>query len=503
MQKSTTTTEQFCLGLLGLPLCRSKAIANFVIGLLSEHGAQHPVDAFLSPFCQYTHSNLGKIVEGMSADEAGWELAAAAIRSFSIPFGPPLRQYQALAYCSFALDVTKVCKPHSPSLEARHFVPKANEAIAGNKAISIGYRLSMLHWQGGAGWPLPWRSSMPGVEENLVAVGVKDVQLALGDLSGTLNDCLCVANADCSYGQAAFLAPLYPSGNLVCIARFRSGMRVWLPSAGGSPTGGARRIYGEKYYLRDSTVLKVFNQKPSKRHPQGLCSPVEQRSIMELGVSEEVEFCAALKNGRRVTYRIKRWCDVMIRSKNGHNMKDKPFDILRIEVRDETSGQLVFDRPLFVAASGQRRSECSNLFVQQSYRERYDVEPFYNFLKHKLLLQHYQTPERQHLLNYLLLAHIATWALWCAHDECSLVCKPWQKYLPKNQEAAAKDAPKLSIAQARQSIKPLFSTFDLTAFRPGNYKKGKGRVKGTKLEPRIRHPVLRKAKKEKKYVKRE
>jgi hypothetical protein len=494
MQKSITTTEQFCLGLLELPLCRTKAIANFILGLLSECSAQHPVDAFLSPFCQYTHSNLGKIVEDMSADEAGWELAAAAIRSFSIPFGPPLRQHQSLTYCSLTLDVTKICKPHSPSLEARHFVPKANEAITGNKAIDIGYRLSMLHWEGEPGWPLPWRSSMPG----------------LGDLSGTLNGCLCVVNADCSYGQAAFLAPLYPPENVVCIARFRTGMRVWLPSADDAPTGGARRIYGEKYYLRDSTVLKVFNQKPSKRHPQGLCSSVEQRSITELGLSEEVVLCTVLKNGRKVIYRIKRWCDVMIRSKNGHNMKDKPFDILRIEVRDETSGQLVFERPLFVAVSGQRRSECSNQFIQQSYRERYDVEPFYNFLKHKLLLQHFQTPERQHLLNYLLLAQVATWVLWCAHGECSLVCRPWQKYLPKNKEAVEQslprnigDTPKLSIAQTRQSIKTVFSTFDLTAFKPGNYKKGKGRVKGSKLEPRTRHPVLRKAKKEKKYVKRE
>ena len=166
----------------------------------------------------------------------------------------------------------------------------------------------MLHWQGGkAGWPLPWRCHVPGVEGNSIAQGVKGTQLALGELSGTLGNHLCVLEADCSYGQAAFLAPLYWQENLVCITRFRAGMRVWLPAADGEPTGGAKRIYGEKYYLREHTVLKTFRRKPSARHPDGLCSLVGQRAITELGSCEEIIVAAALKNGRKVIYHIKRW----------------------------------------------------------------------------------------------------------------------------------------------------------------------------------------------------
>ena len=41
----------------------------------------------------------------------------------------------------------------------------------------------------------------------------------------------------------------------------------------------------------------------------------------------------------------------------GAAMKDKPFDVLRVQVLDTDSQRPVFDRPLFLAVSGRRKSE--------------------------------------------------------------------------------------------------------------------------------------------------
>ena len=67
-------------------------------------------------------------------------------------------------------------------------------------------------------------------------------------------------------------------------------------------------------------------------------------------------------------------------------MKDKPLDVLRVQVLDAKSRQPIFDRPMFLAISGKRKSQVDNAQAQEQYRERYDVEPFYRFAKNKLLM---------------------------------------------------------------------------------------------------------------------
>lgn len=497
MEKSIT--EQFCKDILHLNLPRRRALANMVMGLCSAPDATSVVSVSESRHFHYTHSNIGKVVEDLSGGSAGLSGATTEIQSLLFRHVPPPRLSGSLSYYVLQTDVTKVVKPHSNTLEGRQYVPIANQKVPGNKAIDIGCRISVTHLHAGPGWPLPLEATLLGVEDDAIEVAVAQAKSLLADERLPLSGHLCVQEADSSYGQAAFLSPLHALGNLVCIVRMRAGMRVWLAAEQGG-SGGAPRIYGEKYYLNERTRSKSYSQSPSPKHPNGIDTMVEQRSIMDLAPDDEQERELTLSNGRRVRLGLRRWNNVMIRSKKGHNMKDKPFDLVRAQMHDLDTAEPIFDRPLFIGVSGQRKAETTTPFIQERYRERYDVEPYYHFLKFKLLLQGFQTAIRGHLQNYLLVTGMATWLLFLSRNEATIQYKPWQKQLPKNKEAEAKEKPSLSIAQARMAAANLFDTFDPTPFLPPYYKKGKGRLKGTKLVKRPAQPVLKKTKKPPKTV---
>lgn len=177
-------------------------------------------------------------------------------------------------------------------------------------------------------------------------------------------------------------------------------------------------------------------------------------------------------------------------------MKDKPLDVLRIRVLDIESRREVFERPLFLAVSGKRKSQVDSSLAQEQYRERYDVEPFYRFAKNQLLMDKLQTPNTQHLGSWLRIVQITSWLLFTARQEIGQICCPvWQKYLPKNKAVQTQPQQPLTIAQTQRAINLLFSTFDPKAFMPIKCKKGKGRLKGQTFPQRARFNVVKKTKK--------
>ena len=60
---------------------------------------------------------------------------------------------------------------------------------------------------------------------------------------------------DSAYGKAIFLAPLYDLDKLVLIVRLRPGMKVWAKAPDEEPTGGATRVYGDKFYLKNGQII--------------------------------------------------------------------------------------------------------------------------------------------------------------------------------------------------------------------------------------------------------
>lgn len=332
------------------------------------------------------------------------------------------------------------------------------------------------------------------VQDDAIEVGVMQIRSLLTDKMLPFGESLCLEKADMGYAHASFLSPLYALENLVCLVRLRPSSKVWQISAAITKSPdvdalkGAPAIYGKKWYLTDKSQDKTYTRK-------GKSYTVWQESIMDLPFSDSVEVSGTLKNGRKVILFLSRWNDLLKRTKDGHNMKDKPLDIVRVRLQDAQSGEKVFDRPLFIAVSGKRKQEVPTSLVQTQYRERSDVESVYRFAKQSMLLDKLQTPDVKHLDNWLRVWMLAVWLLFTARQQTPLTVKIWEKYLPINKTKAEQNNPVLTMPQVRKGISTLFATFDVLPFLPRKYKKGKGRKIGDFQTKRIRFPVSKKVKK--------
>ncbi len=291
---------------------------------------------------------------------------------------------------------------------------------------------------------------------------------------------LTVQSIDSGYGCAKYIEPTYQNENLVNIVRFRYGKKIWLPAASDS-----RKTFGEKYYLIDTSQTKTY-------HKKGIPYQVYQRSIFDLAHQDYLELEGKTARGRPLKMIIWRWNDVLIRSKDGHNMKDKPFDVIASRVVDADTGQLVFNRTMFTTIHGQRKNEMSTQQAFEIYRHRYDIEPSIKFCKQKLMLENYQTPDKQHFDNWLVVMMTAFWLLFTAAASAMYKPKKWQKYKPVNKQAVEQDAD-LTPCQVRQAAQDFFLTFDNTPFLPVKCKSGPGREKGTKINQRTQYKVVKKS----------
>lgn len=459
-------------------------MANFVMSLASSPSVANPVALSASPFCHYHYSNLTKVLRD-------WQVSESDFRAFIRQFVPPPRFFgEGVGYYALTHDVTKMLKAHSPCLEDRQYVPTANNVIASNRALGVGYPVSALHLGAGqAGWCPPLALARLGSRDDANTVAVKQIESLLQDKALPFGQELCLLRADSSYGKAIFLSPLYDLDKLVLIVRLRQGMKVWAKAPDGDPTGGATRIYGDKFYLVDASGHKTY-------HKKGVPYEVWQESLCEQPADERIEKEAVLANGRKVVIDIRRWNDLLVRTKAGASMKDKPLDVLRVQVLDAESRQAIFDRPLFVAVSGKRKNHVDSALAQEQYRERYDVEPYYRFAKNRLLMDKLQTPDAKHLDPWLRIVQITSWLLFTASSEIGRAdCPVWQKYLPKNKEAKRRPHRPQTIAQAQRAVHLLFCTFDPAVFLPLKCKKGKGRTLGQEFPQRTKFKIVKKFKK--------
>ena len=128
----------------------------------------------------------------------------------------------------------------------------------------------------------------------------------------------------------------------------------------------------------DASQTKIY-------HRKGKTYEVYQRSIFELAHQDYIEIEGQTSRGRNLKIMIWRWTNLLIRTKKGHNMKDKPFDLIASKVIDADSGKLVFNRTMFTTIHGQRKDEITTQQAFETYRHRYDIEPSIKFCKQKTI----------------------------------------------------------------------------------------------------------------------
>jgi hypothetical protein len=458
-------------------------MVNLVMALASCQEAKSPVELSLSPVYHYQYGSISKAIAHLAKNDQERSAIANLFQKLCLSY---MSESLFQPYLLLQTDVTPVCKAHSPTLRDRTYIAVPNNVIAGNKPLDIGYDVSFINIGDPEGsWSLPLSSRRVSVDQTASECALEQLQELLEHPDLGLSNILIINTLDSKYGNAAFLAPAHQHENMVNITRMRAGMKVWKPDHQ-TNTGGAPKIYGDKFYLIDESRTKTFPH-PKTKEP---CE-VFQRSIFDLEVDETLQLSAQTKKGRHLTVHLWRWNSIMIRSKDGNNMKDKPFDLIAVRVLDAQTQERLFSQDMFIALNGKQKTDVTTEQGYDSYRHRYDIEPYFRFAKQKLMLQELQTPDVEHFDNWLLTVSFATWLLYAASTETRFRPRKWEKYLPESKQA--KTAQQLSIAQARKSAQDLFLTFDQEPFKPKKSKKGKGRQKGDKQTPRIRYRVLKKS----------
>jgi hypothetical protein len=404
-------SEKFIQALINL--CREgKPLANLVMAIASYTQAKSIVEYSESPLYHYQYSSIGKLFSALlDSFEGNPAEFATKVQLF-------IKEYRPFVeILRFQLDTTPVFKPHSPTHEGRQSVYRPNQTIFGNKPIEIGYNLSCLNLGFFPKISIPWSMERVSVQETGIQTGVRQVQTFC---TGEKTDCLIVVTADSGYGTAEYLCPLQDCLNLVTITRFKN--RKVYEKASAAPTGGAPAVYGNAFALRKP------NQSTHYKHPKTGVLVAAQTSIFEKKPTNRTEYYTKSAQKRPFLIQITQYQDLLIRSKKGHSMKKKAFDLVIVEYWDVLTGAPLFNKPIYLAVCGTRKGELllQDVYAQH-YLHRYDIEINNRFMKHQLLMDKFQTPIQAHFDLWLVIIQLVEWLLFLAADELTPQPKKWQK----------------------------------------------------------------------------
>ena len=476
------TSESFCQVLLELDINHAKALANLVMSLASNKEAHSVVELANSPLYHYQYSSICDAINGLCLNSTEYESVSKKIRQFCVSFLnlPSDKTYR------FNSDSSTLLKAFSPTLKDRSLVHIPNNMISGNKPLSVGYRNSTITLSEYDGWQLTLSMQRIGIHQTATECLLEQLKGLFEDPKLPFQQAdLLINRLDSGYGNPQYLSPSYAHDKLVSIARLRQGQKIWMPSSQNNAKGRPRIYEDKPYYLYQNSQKKTYKYKDQIRE-------VHQRCVFEISPSQVDIMGSTTKKGRKICHQIFSWNDLLVRTKNGNKMSDKPINLFAVISTDAITGEKIFQQPLFIVVSGKNKDILTPSEAFYEYQERYDIEPFFRFNKQKLFLDKFQTPDVQHLDNWILVVQLAVFLLFLTAREGQHCVPKWQKYLPK--ENIHKPV-RLSIAQAKKTAQKLFLTFNEKPFLPKKSKKGKPRQKGQKQIPRTRYDVFKKKKK--------
>lgn len=389
-------------------------------------------------------------------------------------------------------DISPLVKKHSPTLPNRRYVYKPNNQVKGNRPVEVGYEFSTvglscrqpLYGLSSSVWNLPLSMRLVPAQKNKNSFTADQVNDLLSNKELPFANDLVVNALDSNYSSPEYIAQTHSNPNLVNVIRLASNRNVWKKlseqeveqrRSANEDNRGADAIYGQKYKLNE----------------------IEQ---WDLPIDKQNRFGIKLGNGKACIVAIDLWEDMMLRSKRKHNMKDKPFSLVRVRLLDPQTEKPLFKKCMWLGVWGQRRIELSLEEIFWCYRNRFDAEHFFRFGKQKLLLDKYQTPDEEHLANWLEVVSLAYWMLWAAEEEAVHCCHKWQQY-DNNFKKRKKYGAKLTPSQVQLQLANIILGFEQTPFLPKPQKKGKGRKTGQTQTKRKKYPVLKKKKRKKQKVK--
>lgn len=485
--KKKDQTEKFCHSILGMSYGKSKLLSNAVMALSSGDGSGSVTGLSESSSFHYQFSSMSKLLEdmgGMIEDEDRQELYDQ-YQSESWGIRQEYWPEASLGFHLLNTDTTPLIRLYSPTLSRRRYIYYAPSLVGGNKPISVGYELSVIglsarrphYGLSEPAWNLPLSMELVDGSENLNLFTAHQVNDLLNRPELPLGQELSLNALDSKYAHPEYIVNTADQPHLVNVIRLASNRNVWVQLSpeeqaqrrAQNPTRkGATAIYGSVYKLSQSQQW----DRPCDR-------------------SEEL--CIQGSNGKNQLLQIDIWEGMLLRTKRGWNMKDKPFRLVRIQLFDPLSGESRFKRPLWLGVWGKRKDQLQPWQIFWAYRLRFDIEHFFRFGKQRLLLDRFQTPDLPNWRAWFEIQIWAYWLLWAAKQEAQYQVPKWRKYEPNFQKRATLGLP-ASPSEVQNQLQTIIWGFDQRPFRPKLKIKGKGRIKGTTLTKRKRYPIWKKQK---------
>lgn len=485
--------EQFCKSILQIEVGNSKALANLVMGLCSSPQAGSVAEVSLSDCYHYQYSSINKAISSLYKNQAAEPAAHYSADRLAVEqkllslkqahFEKPFDKFWLLN-----TDITPIFCPHSPTLPQRRYVYKPNNQIKGNRPVEIGYELSTvglscrrpLYGLSEPSWNPPLSMRLVPYAANKNSFTAQQVNDLFDNKDLPFHQKLTVNTLDSNYSSPEYIAATYHQLNLANIIRLASNRKVWEQLSepqvaanrkANKDNRGANKVYGEEFKLNESENWATTWTK-------------------------QQQFCTKLSNGKKIIVEVNIWENRLLRTKRGHNMKDKPFDLISIELLDAETALPIFKRKMWLGVWGSRRKELSGEEIYSAYRNRYDIEHFFRFGKQKLLLDKYQTPDEEHLQNWMEVVSLAYWLLFIGKQESKHQCRKWQQY-DQNHKKRIQHQLKVTPSQVQMQLGSIILSFDQGPFLPKVKIKGKGRQKGARQVKRARFEVLKKQKRNK------
>ena len=442
---------------------RADSAMDLLDALCSNQYARRPVELSLNPLFRRGHDSLFKAIgEALvpsvaSVDEGDARTGIIELISRVVP-SPGEQSFRL-----FCIDCSSIGRVHARTLEDRSMVHRPT-AVKGQKPVTMGHSYSMaavLPERDGqdARWTIPLDIERVPTTSSAIEVAVAQVDAIMGNDELDWHGQLKVLVLDSAYGVKGCLEPLQTHSSLVSIARVRSNRVFYqLPEAETYSGKGRPLWYGERFALNNADTW----------HP----------------VDEAVEFREMGKNGP-IYVEIQAWANMLMRGAKDHPMHEHPFTLIRVE-RRSTQGQRI-GKVMWLIVIGTQRANIDVLEAYWAYRQRFDIEHSFRFLKRNLLLDAFQTPELDHEQDWLTLVMLAYVQLWAAQPISIEVPKPWERL--KERQIYSRIPP----SKVQQDWNRIIRLVGTPAAEVKLRGKSPGRQSGQTQTPRKRHPVVKKS----------
>jgi hypothetical protein len=212
------------------------------MALASYREARSVVALSKSPVFHHQFSCVSKAIAGLAKNPRELKWIRKLFRKHRLKYFPvSARNY-------LQTDVVNIFREYSPCLKGRQYRHKANNVIAGNQPIGIGFGLSFVNLADfQSSWSLPFEVRRIGEHEDEIEVAAEQIRRICE--SEEFVKSLQINAADSSYGVAKYIIQVNGISNLVNILRLRHGNKVFESEY--LETGGAPQIYRQQYYYLD------------------------------------------------------------------------------------------------------------------------------------------------------------------------------------------------------------------------------------------------------------